>query len=40
MSATLCPECAQGKHINCDGRALDSDTDEIGACGCECGVSA
>lgn len=30
-----CPECAQGKHDNCDGQAWDFENDEPAACGCE-----
>lgn len=30
----VCPECVQGKHVNCDGTALDPVTDEVVACGC------
>lgn len=30
------PECAQGKHENCDTRALNESTDEIVTCGCGC----
>lgn len=33
---STCPECAQGKHVNCDGRAWDNDTDTITACLCPC----
>lgn len=29
-----CPECAAGKHENCDGRTLDHATDEIVPCPC------
>lgn len=32
--AVLCPECAQGKHQNCAGQALDPKTDEFVLCGC------
>lgn len=28
----LCPECRQGKYLNCVGRALDPDTDEFVPC--------
>lgn len=31
----ICPECVQGKHTNCDGTALHTETDEVGACECE-----
>lgn len=31
----VCPECVQGKHINCDGQAWDSRVDEITDCQCE-----
>lgn len=30
----ICPECRQGKHINCTGWAIDPDTDEVGYCAC------
>jgi len=30
----ICPECATGKHINCDGTAWDGDTDQPTTCGC------
>lgn len=30
--AVICPECQQGKCVNCDGEALDPTTDEIVAC--------
>lgn len=40
MSDPICPECAQGKHRNCVGEALDDD-DRIVACMCpECGPEA
>ena len=29
-----CPECAQGKHGNCDGRAWDLELDEPAICEC------
>lgn len=29
----LCPECVQGKAVNCAGQALHPDTDELVACG-------
>lgn len=29
-----CPECQQGKHVNCTGWALDEDTDDMVECGC------
>lgn len=32
-----CPECAVGKHGNCDGRTLDHATDEIVPCPCRAG---
>lgn len=31
----VCPECAQGKHQNCTGWALNEATDEIVDCHCE-----
>lgn len=30
----ICPECAQGKHANCTGDALDESTDSIVDCQC------
>lgn len=30
----LCPECRDGKHLNCTGWALDPETDEQTYCGC------
>jgi hypothetical protein len=36
MTDAICPECAVGKHRNCDGTALDEDTDQIVPCTC-CG---
>jgi hypothetical protein len=34
----ICPECAQGKHANCVGQALNAD-DEIVSCYCPtCGA--
>lgn len=32
----ICPECDNGKHPNCDGRALHPVTDELTACTCPC----
>lgn len=29
-----CPECLAGKHGNCDGSALEVETDEIVECAC------
>lgn len=29
-----CPECVNGKHPDCDGRALDPITDELVPCAC------
>ena len=34
-SSVICPECVQGKHSNCDGTALNPDSDEIVSCECE-----
>lgn len=34
MTAPRCPECAQGKHVNCTGTALDERTDELVVCRC------
>lgn len=36
MSESICPECLSGKHVNCDGRALDEITDLIVQCQCGC----
>lgn len=33
MSGSICPECRNGKHVNCTGWALD-DRDEMVTCGC------
>lgn len=30
----ICPECAAGKHPNCDGTAWDFDADELTTCAC------
>lgn len=30
----VCPECEQGKHVNCTGEAWDFDADEPTACQC------
>lgn len=30
----VCPECAQGKHRNCDGNAWDPSLDELTGCTC------
>lgn len=32
---SLCPECRDGKHRNCDGQTLN-DSDEFVDCPCEC----
>jgi hypothetical protein len=29
-----CPECAQGKHRNCDGLSWDNDADDYTPCPC------
>lgn len=29
-----CPECAQGKHINCTVDVIDLDTDAMERCAC------
>lgn len=34
MTDPTCPECRNGKHVNCTGDALDEDTDTIVACTC------
>lgn len=31
---TACPECAQGKCVNCTGWAIDEITDEVVECRC------
>lgn len=36
MSDRIGPDCRDGKHPACDGRALDTDTDEITDCECGC----
>lgn len=33
----ICPECAAGKHDNCDGTAWDTHQDEPTDCSCPCG---
>ena len=33
-AVATCPECTQGKHVNCDGAAWDDETDT--PCPCEC----
>lgn len=35
-SAPVGPDCRDGKHPACDGRALDAITDNITTCGCAC----
>jgi hypothetical protein len=30
----ICPECAQGKHANCDGTAWDLTSDDYTICSC------
>jgi hypothetical protein len=30
----ICPECATGKHRNCDGTVWDFDKDELTECEC------
>lgn len=35
LGKPICPECANGKHINC-GPALNEATDEIVPCECGC----
>lgn len=34
MDAPICPECRQGKHMNCDGHAWDDEADRLTDCGC------
>lgn len=36
----ICPECAAGKHPNCDGTAWDHERDELTTCQCREGVCA
>lgn len=36
----ICPECDNGKHVNCDGRAMHPVTDELSPCSCTHGVEA
>lgn len=31
----VCPECAQGKHRNCNGEAWDDVKDEVTTCDCD-----
>jgi hypothetical protein len=33
-SAVSCPECAAGKHANCDGTTWDTATDALTSCPC------
>lgn len=33
MDASLCPECGNGKHVNCTGWAIDED-DNVVDCDC------
>lgn len=30
----ICPECDQGKHVNCTGWAIDEETDRVIDCSC------
>lgn len=30
----ICPECKAGKHVNCEGEALDTSVDEMVECYC------
>jgi hypothetical protein len=32
--AFWCPECQQGKHVNCTNQSLDPTTDELVPCDC------
>ena len=34
MEVRDCPDCEQGKHHNCDGRAWDNDADDFAPCPC------
>jgi len=34
------PDCRDGKHDACDGRALDEHTDDVTACSCACHAAA
>lgn len=36
MTSTIGPDCRDNKHPACDGRALNTTTDDIEACGCYC----
>lgn len=37
MRPAVCPECRQGKHVNCDGEAWDTEADQPTTCACaEC----
>lgn len=36
MEGFVCPECAAGKHENCDGSAWDTHQDEPTTCSCPC----
>ena len=36
MTALVNPECAQGKHRNCDGTSWDVDADQSAECPCRC----
>jgi hypothetical protein len=40
MNPLDCPECRQGKHVNCTDWALDPDTDEMVECECAQGGHA
>jgi hypothetical protein len=41
LNGPTCPECVAGKHLNCDGTALDEAHDEITACRCvDCDLEA
>lgn len=34
MANAICPECRNGKHVNCDGQAWDDVADELTVCRC------
>lgn len=36
MTDHIGPDCRDGKHPGCDGRAWDDEADDITACGCAC----
>lgn len=38
MTEPINPECREGKHRNCNTLVLDTITDEIARCLCECHI--